>query len=131
LTDFDEALVDYLLGRPGIAALVAKRLFPDYFPQDEQLPAIAYTLEDDSSQQTLQGPSGMRATIYQINIWADNRREAMTIAREIRLALDGYRGAFKDIPIAGAFLDSINRERDSDTGAYCVSMRFTIHYQEV
>jgi hypothetical protein len=131
LTDFDEALVDYLLGRPGIAALVSKRLFPDYFPQSEQLPAIAYTLEDDSSQQTQQGPSGMRAAIYQINIWAETRREVMAVAREVRLALDGYRGTFKDIPIVGAFLDSLNRERDSDTGAYCVSMRFTIHYLEL
>jgi hypothetical protein len=131
LTDFDEALVDYLLGCPGIAALVARRIFPDYFPQDEQLPAIAYTLEDDSSQQTLQGPSGMRAAIYQINIWAETRREVMAVAREVRLALDGYRGTFKDIHIVGSFLDSLNRERDSDTGAYCVSMRFTIHYQEL
>jgi hypothetical protein len=34
LTDFDEALVDYLLGCSGLAALVSKRIFPDYFPQD-------------------------------------------------------------------------------------------------
>jgi len=131
LADFDEALVDYLLGQPGIAALTAKRIYPDYFPQDEQLPAIAYTLEDDSSQQTQQGPSGMREAIYQINIWADTRREVMAVACEVRSALDGYRGAFKDTYIIGAFLDRLSRERDSDTGAFCVSMRFTIHYQEV
>jgi hypothetical protein len=131
LVDFDESLVDHLLGQPGIAALVIKRIFPDYFPQSEQLPAIAYTLEDDSSQQTQQGPSGMREAVYQINIWADTRREVMAVAREVRSSLDGYRGAFKDIPITGAFLDSMSRERDSDTGAFCVSMRFTIHYQEV
>jgi hypothetical protein len=130
LADFDEALVDYLLGRPGIAALIAKRIFPDYFPQSEQLPAVAYTLEDDSSQPTLQGPSGMREAVYQINVWADTRREVMAVAREVRSALDGYRGAFKDIPILGTFLDSLSRERDSDTGAFCVSMRITIHYQE-
>jgi len=131
LTDFDEALVDYLLGRPGIVALVSRRIFPDYFPQSEQLPAIAYTLEDESSQQTLQGPSGMREVVYQISVWADTRREVMAVAREVLVALNGYRGAFKDIPVSGAFLDSMSRERDSDTGAFCVSMRFTIHYQEV
>ena len=43
----------------------------------------------------------------------------------------GYRGSFKDIPVSGAFLDSMGGERDSNTGAFCVSMRFTIHYQEV
>lgn len=119
-----------MLGQPGLAELVSRRIYPDYFPQSEQLPAIAYTLEDDSSQRTMRGPSGMRAAIYQINIWADTRREVMKITGEVRAALDGYRGAFKDIPILGAFLDSMAREVDSDTGAYCVSMRFTIHYQE-
>jgi hypothetical protein len=54
----------------------------------------------------------------------------MAVARQVRSALDGYRGAFKDIPVTGAFLDNMARERDSDTGAFCVSMRFTIHYQE-
>jgi len=131
LADFDEALVDYLLGCPGIATLIERRIHPDYFPQSEPLPAIAYTLEDDASQQTQQGPSGMREAIYQINIWADTRREVMAVTREVRLVLDGYRGAFKSIPILGSFLDSLSRERDSDTGAYCVSMRFTIHYQDI
>jgi hypothetical protein len=69
LADFDEAFVDYLLGCPGIASLIERWIFPDYFPQSEQLPAMAYTLEDNSSQQTLQGPSCMREAIYQINIW--------------------------------------------------------------
>jgi hypothetical protein len=50
LADFDEVLIDYLLGRPGNAALIAKRIFPDYFPESEQLPAIAYTLDDYSSR---------------------------------------------------------------------------------
>ncbi len=131
MADLDEALVDFLLNQPGITLLIARRLFPDYFPQDEQLPAVAYTLEDDSSQQTQQGPSGMREAIYQINIWADTRREVMAVAREVRSVLDGFRGAFKDIPILGSFLGSLRRERDFDTGAFCVSMRFTINYQEV
>jgi hypothetical protein len=130
LTDFDESLVDYLLGRPGIAALAARRIFPDYFPQSEQLPAIAYMLEDDASQQTRQGPSGMREAIYRINIWADTRHEVMSVAREVRLALDGYRGEFMNIAVIGSFLDGLSRERDSDKGAYCVSMRFTIYYLE-
>ena len=55
----------------------------------------------------------------------------MNVAHELRFALDGYRGTLKDVPITGAFLDSLSRERDSDTGAYCVSMRFTFFYQEI
>lgn len=77
MSDLDEALLDHLLGRRGIASLVARRIYPDYFPQSEQLPAISYTFEDDSSQQTQQDSPGMREAIYQISIWADTRREVM------------------------------------------------------
>jgi hypothetical protein len=37
----DEALVNHLLGQPGIASGVAKRIYPDSFPQREQLTAKA------------------------------------------------------------------------------------------
>jgi hypothetical protein len=130
LTDFDDALVNHLLSQSGLAALVANRIYPDYFPQSGQLPAVAYTLEDDSSSHMMQGVSRLRRAIYQINVWAETCREAMTVARQICRALDGFRGAFLDIPGPGAFLDSLGRERDPDTGAYCASMRFTIHYQQ-
>jgi hypothetical protein len=73
----------------------------------------------------------MREAICQINIWADTRREVMAVAGEVRSALDGYPGAFEDISVVGAFLDSLSRERDSDAWAYCVSMRFTVHYHEL
>ena len=128
MTDFDDALVNHLLSQPGLAGLVANRIYPDYFPQNGQLSVVAYTLEDDSSDHLIQGASRLHRAIYQINVWAETRREVMTIARQICRALDGYRGAFMDIPVPGAFLDGL--DRDPDTGAYCASMRFTIHYQQ-
>ena len=99
MTDFDDALVNHLLSQPGLAALVANRIYPDYFPQGGQLPAVAYTLEDDSSGHMMRGASGLRRAIYQINVWAETRREVMVVARQICSALDGFRGAFQDILI--------------------------------
>ena len=133
MTDFDDALVDHLRSQADLAALVGMRIHPDYFPQNEQLPAIAYTLEDEQPEHTLEGPSGMRRAVYQVNVWASSRREAMAVARAAAAALDGFRGAMKDVAVTGAFLDGMDRERDPDTGAWCVSMRFTINYlqQEV
>jgi hypothetical protein len=130
VTDLDEALVDYLRSQVELTTLVGNRIFPDCFSQGEQLPAIAYTLEDDLSQRTLCGPSGLRSAVYQINVWADTRREAMAVARLVRAALDLFHGRFKDIPIPGSFLEGMSRECDPDTGAFCVSMRFTIHYRQ-
>lgn len=129
MTDFDEALVGYLLSLEALTALVGDRVYPDYFPQEEQLPAVAYSLESDRSLRTQQGASALREAVYQINVWAETRKQAMTAAGAIREALDGYRGAFGDVPVAGAFLDGLDRARDPETGAYLISMRFTIHYR--
>lgn len=126
----DEGLFDHLTHHAGLAALIGTRLHPDYFSEDEQLPAIAYSLEDDRSTQTQQGPSALRQAIYRLDIWADTAAEAMAVMKQLCAALDGYRGFFKDLPIVGAFFDGAGRSRDSDTQTFNVSMRFTIHYQE-
>ncbi len=127
----DEGLFDHLTSRAGLSALVGTRIHPDYFPEEEQLPAIAYSLEDDRSTHTQQGPSSLRQAIYRLDLWAETVAEATEVMRLLCEALDGYRGSFKDIPIIGVLFDGAGRTRDPDTAAFCVSMRFTIHYQEV
>lgn len=127
----DEGLFDYLTSHAGLSALIGTRIHPDYFSEDEDLPAIAYSLEDDRSMHTQLGPSALRQAIYRFDIWADTVSEVMAVARQMRAALDGYRGSFKNIPIVGAFFDGAGRSRDPDTQTFNVSMRFTIHYQEI
>jgi hypothetical protein len=130
MTTLDEGLFDHLMGHAGVAALIGKRIHPDYFSEDEELPAIAYSLEDDRSIHTQQGPSALRQAIYRFDIWANTVSEVMAVVRQMRAALDGFRGFFKDIPVVGVFFDGAGRSRDPDTQTFNVSMRFTIHYQE-
>jgi hypothetical protein len=127
----DEGLFDHLTSYAGLSALVGTRIHPDYFPEEEQLPAIAYALEDDRSMHTQQGPSSLRQAIYRLDVWADTVAETTEVMRLLCEALDGYRGSFKDIPIIGVFFDGAGRSRDPDTEAFCVSMRFTIHYRQI
>ena len=130
MTTLDEGLFDHLTTHPGLAALIGSRLHPDYFSEDEELPAIAYSLEDDRSMPTQHGPSALRQAIYRFDIWADTAAEVMGVMKQMCAALDGYRGSFRDLPIVGVFFDGAGRSRDPDTQTFNVSMRFTIHYQE-
>jgi len=127
----DEGLFDHLTTHPGLAALIGTRLHPDYFSEDEELPAIAYSLEDDRSMPTQQGPSALRQATYRFDIWADTAAETVAVMKQMCAALDGYRGSFRDLPMVGVFFDGAGRTRDPDTQTYNVSMRFTIHYQEI
>ena len=126
----DEGLFDHLTSHAGLAALVGTRIHPDYFSEDEELPAMAYSLEDDRSMPTQQGPSALRQAIYRFDIWADTAAETVAVMKQMCAALDGYRGSFRDLPIVGVFFDGAGRSRDPDTQTFNVSMRFTIHYQE-
>ncbi len=130
MATLDEGIFDYLTSYSGLAALIGTRLHPDYFSEDEELPAIAYSLEDDRSMATQQGPSALRQAIYRFDIWANSVANVMAVMKQMCAALDGYRGPFKDIPVVGAFFDGAGRSRDPDTQTFNVSMRFTIHYQE-
>ncbi len=127
----DEGIFDHLTSHSGLAALIGTRLHPDYFPEDEELPAVAYSLEDNSSMPTQQGPSALREATYRFDIWADTAAETVAVMKQMCAALDGYRGSFKDIPVVGVFFDGAGRSRDPDTQTFNVSMRFTIHYQEI
>ncbi len=127
----DEGLFDHLTSHAGLAAIVGTRIHPDYFPEDEPLPAVAYSLEDDRSMHTQQGPTSLRQAVYRFDVWAETVWETAETMRQMRAALDGFRGSFKDIPVLGAFFDGAGRTRDPDTEAFCISMRFTIHYRQV
>jgi hypothetical protein len=127
----DEGLFDHLTSHSGLAALIGTRLHPDYFSEDEELPAMAYSLEDDRSMPTQQGPSALRQATYRFDIWADTAAETVAVMKQMCAALDGCRGSFKGIPIVGVFFDGAGRTRDPDTQTFNVSMRFTIHYQEI
>jgi len=127
--DFDDVLVEYLVSREGLRELVGTRIYPDFFPQDNPLPAIAYTLEEEKPDQTQSGSSRITKAVYLINAWAKTRREVDIVARHVLSALDSYSGALRDIPVMGSFYEGMNRERDPETGDYCASMRFTIIYR--
>lgn len=125
----DEALYAYLVAVPDIATLVGTRIFPDYFSEAQALPAIAYSLEADRSVHTQQGASGLRHATYRLDAWATSLSSIMAIARELRTAMDGYKGLWDDVTIRACFLDSLGRSRDPDTEAYNVSLRFDVWYQ--
>jgi hypothetical protein len=51
-----EGLFHQLTTHPRLAALIGTRLHPDWFLEDEVLPAVAYSLEDERSYHTLVAP---------------------------------------------------------------------------
>ena len=126
----DECLFEFVTGQPAVQALIDTRLFPDFFAQNERLPAVAYALEDDQSYETQQGPSALRKAIYRFGVWDITAKSAMQVAEAIRQALDGYKGPMGDRNYVVAIFDRMHRSRDPETMAFNVDMRFLIFYQQ-
>lgn len=94
--------------------------------EDARLPRGVITRVSGQRDMTLNGPGLMQATV-QIDVFDDDNLGALTAGREIRAALEGYRGGV----ILGAFLTTIQDFTDDDAGLlFRVSMRFAITYRE-
>ena len=128
----EECLFDYLTAVPAIAAIIGPRawLFQDFFMQNQQLPAVAYALENDQSYETQQGPSALRRALYHFGIFAETADAAMRLAEAIRQALDGYKGSMGDRDYIVTLFDGMHRTRDPETMAFIVDTRFLIFYQQ-
>ena len=126
----DEALFSYLTGLPALGALIGSRLYQDLMKQNEQLPAIVYSLDEDRSLETQQGPSLLRETLYRFDVYGTTANSVTDVGNALRQAIDGYHGAMADIGYLAILYEGCGRTRDPDTLAFNVSMKFRIFYAE-
>jgi len=74
----------------------------------------------------MQGTGLMQGRV-QIDCYGSTYAEAITASRDIRAALEGYRGG----PVQGAFLAAIRDNTDDDAGLlHRVSMTFSVTWTE-
>lgn len=104
MTDADEALVQFLLSRPGVVGEVGERIYPSPLPQKAVLPAVTYSDVSDVGSHSFDGPDATRRPRYQLDHWARTRAEARRAEGVTREALDGFQGVWPGgLRIQGVF----------------------------
>ena len=104
--DVEEALVTVLSEHEGLTALIGAtppRLFHIKLAQGTALPAIAYRLVADVSENSHDGPSGLARARIQFDCWAKTKEEARAVSAELRHALVGIRRTVGAVVLQGAF----------------------------
>ena len=89
----EQDLRTYLLGLAPIATLLGTRLYPARLPQGVTLPALTYQRIAGIPEVTYDGAANLSRARIQIDVWADSYGAMVELAKAIRGALSGYRGA--------------------------------------
>ena len=130
-----EAIVSEIQGSAAVTAL-AKRIYPDRIPQQNEPPAITYKLDADERHQVSDGPSAHKIALIELKAWAPEKLRAHQIAEAIETLLapaaPTYPRQLGDVS-AGITASHIRLERkfdifENDTHYFAVSQQFHIAY---
>ena len=111
----------------AVDALVEWGSLPQLKGSQKPYPGVVLNTISDRSGQTFDGPDGMSATRVQVDVYAEGYGQAKTIARQIRVALDGYRGGM----ILGTFRlsERDSRENGEASKPFRISQDFEVHWR--
>jgi hypothetical protein len=102
-------------------------------PQGVDLPGVVLNLVAGAEGHTQQGRDGLTRAVVQVDVYALTYEAALYLAREVRCALDAYRGAVTCGVFEGIFLTATRSGRESGTNeaerAFRRSMDFDVNWR--
>ena len=123
----DEELRAFLLSMPGVTTEVDDDVYPAPLPQGKELPVVTYTDISDIPSYTNANDSCYRQMRFQLDSWADTRREAVRVDQAVRDVMSGYTGVWgaRDIGMVRRVDSSSHYE--PDTKLWRVRSDYMIH----
>lgn len=138
MTTIEEALSAYLLGQAAITAMIDQRLYPMNLPQNTPYPALTYEQVAEAGLMAHDGPGELVSGRYQFDCCSNDYDRAKLLAREVKRALNGYRGMMSDpspgsgqgVNVAGIFFISELDIYEDAAKMFRVSIDFNLMYKE-
>lgn len=103
-----------LIGSPGLVKLVADKIYPLSTKINSSFPFVIYKRSSLSAEYTKDGREGDAVTV-EIAVASDNYLNSVTIAEEVRKALENKRGRYDDFDVIDARLVSADEDFIEDT----------------
>lgn len=75
-----------MVAAPSVAALVSDRVYPDFVPQEEPLPAICFARSVAEFINTIHGTVAAESVTLEVTCLAENRSDADAIAEAVKVA---------------------------------------------
>jgi hypothetical protein len=130
--EIEEALTSYLLGFPGLEALIGDKLYPDELPQGIKIPAVIYSKVSDVKEHTLAGQNRLERPMLQFTAFAGTKPVARTIKNQLKTALSDFQGTLSSLEIQYIRLEnelsSLEKSSDGAIKIYTEILEFEINY---
>ena len=120
---------DRLTGFSGLAALIGSRVDADNRQQNDPLPAITFLRIDSRRVWAMGSDTGLVRARYQFDIWTDNYADIISVAEQLRLALQRWRTTTGTI-VQETFIVDDRDISEPEDGFYHRAMDFEINYEE-
>lgn len=101
----EQHLRDWLLGDSAIATEVGTRIFPQFVPENEASPAIAYSMVSDQALLGLLGPMSIRNPRVQLTIVAKTQRKVSEIAELVKARINVWNAVYSDMVVSSCFAE--------------------------
>lgn len=92
IKDIRPALRAVLLGDVDVSSVVGTRIYPAQIPQGVTDPSIVYSIITEDTDYHMNGPSGLKTDRIQIDCWAQESDQAVSLANDVEDVLSGFSG---------------------------------------
>lgn len=120
----------YLLADASILATVGQRIYPIRLPQNPTLPAITYLKVSGLRHYKTNGPQNLSRPRVQIDCWATTYAAALSLAEDVRQALEGYSGAMGTKTVQGTFFENEQEFFEDEPLYYRHSRDYFVWFEE-
>jgi hypothetical protein len=128
-------LFQRLTSQTSVYTLIGTRVFPMMAPTGTALPLVIYQRSSVSRQQSLSGPVGLPVVTLQLTSYASSYTAVKSIARAVRVAVDGWTGTTSGVTIQRTSLQAesdgmVLPQDDQSLPVYSVDQTFDFRIVE-
>lgn len=127
----DLAVRGLLNGATGLTDLVKTRIDSDVMPDSPAYPSVTFQRMSGSSEKGALSDPPLKSAVYQVSAWAKNRKDARSVAAQVRIAMDRKRKVtVNGVFVSDCFYQDDIDQFDFDTRTYFTHTTFKIYYRD-
>lgn len=120
-----KAIYTVLTSDATLAALVSNRVYPATVPARASIPYVVYTQVGNAPTDDKDGPSALDSVMIQVDAYASNKTDSVTITERVRVLLDRLNNQVSGVNIDSVIFDGENDgDYNAQLGVYWTSQDY-------